>query len=217
MIEIIRESKQAPKEFQQRLALKGGKNFFGEPNYRVVWGWSRLSWIGGKWLDRNSAGEVFREVIELREEPKYFMHLNRWIIERWFPAEFYGCPRYWDLKTVIYEDGIAIPALGPYPSRGDYEEVFTVEGPDEEFVQLTPQILDECIHRLQYGQERYSATEKRLALEAREEQKKKDEESWGMDLLDDGFDAFYGAPNTTQANAPYTRVGWKPKEELCRK
>jgi hypothetical protein len=214
LIEVIRESKRAPEEFQKRLALKGGRNFFGEPNYRVVWGWSRLSWLGGKWSDRDASGNVFREVIELREEPKYFMKLNRWIVERWFPPEFYGSPRYWDLKTVIYEDGIAIPALGPYPSRGDYEEVFTVEAPNEEFVQLTPQILDECVMRLQFGQERYSTMEKVIALEARQEQEKKEHDDWAMDLLDDAFDAFYGAPNTTQANAPYTREGWEPKPHV---
>ncbi len=31
-------------------------------------------------------------------------------------------------------------ALGPYPSRGDYEHCFTLEGPGGEFVQLTPAV-----------------------------------------------------------------------------
>ena len=35
-------------------------------------------------------------------------------------------------------DGRSIAALGPYPSRGDYEHCFTLQGPGGEFVQMTP-------------------------------------------------------------------------------
>jgi hypothetical protein len=30
----------------------GDMNRYGEPNFRVVWGGSRLAWIGGRWTDR---------------------------------------------------------------------------------------------------------------------------------------------------------------------
>ena len=126
-------------EAARALALAGGRNRFGEPNYRAVWGWSRLDWIGGKWEDRDASGSLIREVVELRREPKYVPH-NRWHIERWTPPESYGSPGEWHAQTVEIENGRNIPALGPYPSRGDYEHCFTLEGPSGEFVQLTPTV-----------------------------------------------------------------------------
>ena len=51
-------------EAARALALAGGRNRFGEPNYRAVWGWSRLDWIGGKWEDRDASGSLIREVVE---------------------------------------------------------------------------------------------------------------------------------------------------------
>ena len=137
MIFILRETHDTPAEVARDLALAGGLNRFGEPNYRAVWGWSRLDWIGGKWEDRDSAGALLREVVELRHEPKYAPH-NRWHIERWLPPESYGSPEQWHAETIEIENGRSIPALGPYPSRGDYEHCLTLEGPRGEFVQLTP-------------------------------------------------------------------------------
>ncbi len=137
MIVTMRENYDAPACVARELALAGGYNRFGEPNYRAVWGWSRLDWIGGKWEERDSTGALVREVVELRREPKYTPH-NRWHIERWMPPESYGSPEQWHAETLEIANGRSIPALGPYPSRGDYEHCFTLEGPRGEFVQLTP-------------------------------------------------------------------------------
>src|SRR2546430_613040 len=38
--------------------------------------------------------------------------------------------------------GQNIAALGPYPSRGEYEHCFTLETPKGEFIQLTPTIAE---------------------------------------------------------------------------
>ena len=124
------------------LQRAGGVNRFGEPNYRAVWGWNRLAWIGGKFEEHDpSTGSLLREVVELRQEPKY-PAVNRWHIERWVPPEVYGSPRAWYAQTIERENGVSIPALGPYPSRGEYEHCFTLEGPSGEFVQLTPTIAE---------------------------------------------------------------------------
>jgi hypothetical protein len=139
MIYILRETHEAPFHMARELALAGGCNRFGEPNYRAVWGWSRLDWIGGKWEDRDAHGVLVREVIELRREPKYLPH-DRWHIERWMPPESYGSPELWHAQTLEFENGRSIAALGPYPSRGDYEHCFTLQGPRGEFVQLTPAV-----------------------------------------------------------------------------
>ena len=137
MINVIRETHEVPDNVAQELTLAGGLNPLGEPNYRAVWGWSRLDWIGGKWEDRDAGGALVREVIELRREPKYTPH-DRWHIERWLPPESYGSPEQWHAETIEIENGQSIAALGPYPSRGDYEHCFTLEGPRGEFVQMTP-------------------------------------------------------------------------------
>jgi len=139
MISVYRENYAAPADVARELALAGGSNRFGEPNFRAVWGWSRLDWIGGKWEDRDASGTLVREVVELRREPKYTPH-NRWHIERWLPPESYGLPEQWHAETTEIENGRGIAALGPYPSRGDYEHCFTLEGPGGEFVQLTPAV-----------------------------------------------------------------------------
>ena len=92
MIEILRETHETPENVARRLCLAGGMNRYGEANYRVVWGWNRLGWIGGKFEDRDARGDLIREVVELRWEPKY-PQVNRWHVERWVPAEAYGSPR----------------------------------------------------------------------------------------------------------------------------
>jgi hypothetical protein len=66
-------------------------NLYGEPNFRVVWGGSRLAWIGGRWTDHDAHGNKTREAIELRRVPKY-LPFERWHIERWMPPESYGSP-----------------------------------------------------------------------------------------------------------------------------
>jgi hypothetical protein len=138
MIRILRETHETPGDVARALALAGGHNRFGEANYRAVWGWSRLDWIGGKWEDHDpQTGGLLREVIELRREPKYLPH-DRWHIERWMPPESYGSPESWHAATTEFVGGRNVAALGPYPSRGDYEHCFTLEGPGGEFVQLTP-------------------------------------------------------------------------------
>jgi len=126
MITITRETHETSRNIAQILARAGGLNTFGEPNFRAVWGWNRLAWIGGRWTDYDDSGRVLRETIGLRYEPKYFPH-DRWHIERWCPPEMYGSPETWARQTVEIENGMNVPALGPYPARGEYEHVFTLQ------------------------------------------------------------------------------------------
>src|SRR5690348_4828466 len=105
MIQIIRETHRAPASIARRITLAGGTNRLGEPNFRVVWGGSRLTWIGGRWTDRDAHGNAIREAIELRQVPKY-APLERWHIERWTPPESYGSPVVWYAQTMETEDGI---------------------------------------------------------------------------------------------------------------
>jgi hypothetical protein len=67
----MRETHEAPAEIRQRLARAGHSNRYGESNFRVVWGGSRLSWNGGRRTDHDTSGNVIRETIDLRQVPKY--------------------------------------------------------------------------------------------------------------------------------------------------
>jgi hypothetical protein len=174
------------------LKLAGGINRYGEANFRAVWGGSRLTWIGGRWEDRDAAGRVLREVIELRRVPKY-AQTNRWHIERWCPPELYGSPTEWYARTVETEGGRRIPALGPYPERGEYELAFTLEGPRGEFVQLTPTIAEYVARAIEFGR-RMSPGTLRQAVERRARSEENDYEQWAYDVLDGGIRAFGGQP-----------------------
>jgi hypothetical protein len=141
MPRILRETHTPSAHVARVLALAGGANRFGEPNYRAVWGWNRLAWIGGKWEDRDAAGALLRERFELRYEPKYIPH-DRWHIERWCPPELYGSPEQWRRATLEFAAGRGIPALGPYPGRGEYEHAFTLADARGNFVQLTATVAE---------------------------------------------------------------------------
>jgi hypothetical protein len=181
MIHVLRETHDTPPSVERRLLLAGGANRFGEPNYRAVWGWSRLGWVGGKWEDRNEAGELLRETVELRQVPKYAPH-DRWHIERWLPPEAYGSPREWYAQTNERADGVTVPALGPYPHRGDYEHCFTLETPQGGFVQLTPTVAEYVARAIESG--RSAGSGQRLsALRAREERAEKSYDDWAAETL----------------------------------
>jgi hypothetical protein len=172
MIRVLRERHEAPREVERRLRLAGGINRYGEAMYRAVWGWSRLGWIGGKWTDHDDDGSVLREVVELRLVPKYIPH-DRWHIERWMPPEFYGSPDQWRALTSETEDGIRIPALGPYPARGDYEHCFTLQTSAGEFEPLNAAACDYIVRAIEWSR-RQSRTDQRAAIAQRETRRARD-------------------------------------------
>ncbi len=191
----MRETHETPAYIERALRLAGGINRFGEPNYRAVWGWNRLTWIGGKWEDRDATGRLLKEVVQLRQVPKY-MPFNRWHIERWVPPEVYGSPTDWYRRTLELEGGYSIPALGPYPARGEYELSFTLQGPapagspdsgppdSGEFVQLTPTIAEYVARLVEYGRG-FTPAERRRALEQRERKREREYDSFADSVLND--------------------------------
>jgi hypothetical protein len=54
-------------------------------------------------------------------------------------------------QTIETEDGIRIPALGPYSSRGEYEHAFTLESASGEFIPLTPTACDWIIRAIEFS------------------------------------------------------------------
>jgi hypothetical protein len=197
MIQVLRETHDTPATVAHRLERAGGLNRHGEPNYRAVWGWNRLAWIGGKFEDRDEHGALLRERVELRQEPKY-PAVNRWHIERWLPPEVYGSPRAWYAQTIERENGISVPALGPYPSRGEYEHCFTLEGPRGEFIQLTPTIAEHLARAIEWSR-KFPRAKQRAGLYGREAHADSSYENWAFDQLDDAVPAFHKQPFVTVA------------------
>jgi len=187
MIRVTREIHEAPTAVRERIARVGGLNRFGEPNFRVAWGGSRLGWIGGRWTDRDANGNTIRESVELRYVPKY-LPLDRWHIERWTPPEKYGAPENWYAQTVETEDGIRVPALGPYPSRGEYEHCFTLEDADGEFIPLTPAACDWIVRAIEWSRRQPPAAS-RAAIDARESRREREWDRAADDIMDDASSA----------------------------
>jgi len=193
MIRVVRETHDTPESVAHRLERAGGINRFGEANYRAVWGWNRLAWIGGKFEEHDPAtGSLLREVVEMRQEPKY-PAVNRWHIERWMPPEVYGSPRAWYAQTMERENGVSIPALGPYPSRGEYEHCFTLEGPQGEFVQLTPTAAEHIARAIEWSRKSPRAKSRGILYD-REQRAERNYEQWAFDVMDDAVPAFHKQP-----------------------
>lgn len=199
MIRVTRETHRTPASIYERVARAGGLNRLGEPNFRVVWGGARLAWIGGRWIDRDANGNAIREAIELRREPKYIPH-DRWHIERWLPPEAYGSPELWRAQTTEVEDGIAIPALGPYPSRGDYEHCFTLEGARGEFIPLAPTACDWIVRAIEWAR-RQPRGVRRAAVAVRESRRALDFDRIADDIFDDAAPAFHAQPFISLADS----------------
>ena len=185
MIRVTRETHEAPASFQDRITRAGGANRYGEPNFRVVWGGSRLAWIGGRFTDRDASGNALRETFELRREPKY-VPFDRWHIERWMPPESYGSPAAWYAQTVECEGSARVPALGPYPTRGDYEHCFTLQTPEGGFLPLHAAACDAVVRAIEWAR-RQPRSAGLAALRAREERRQRRADDAADATLDEIF------------------------------
>lgn len=206
-VEILRECDHRPDpRFQRRIDRQVGLNRFGEPLYRLVWGWQRLDWLAGL-VDRyNDKGTWLCQQYGLFYEPKYSYlgsaALDRWIVEKWMPPEDYGTRETWEYETEEVEGARTTQALGPYPSRGDYELSFVIQDQKAgHFLQLTSEMVERIIGVTEVSR-RLDSDKRRQLLEEEEERKQKALKNEIEELWDDAAVAFGGNPNTTQANAP---------------
>lgn len=188
MIRVTREVHEVPASVEERVTRAGGLNWFGEPNFRVVWGGSRLTWIGGRWTDWDANGNFVRQCAELRNVPKY-LPTDRWHIERWLPPTAYGPPENWWVQTIQAEDGTLIPALGPYPSRGEYEHCFTLQNSRGEFVRLTATACDWIVRAIEWARRQPRAAI-RAAVATRESRCELEQDKIVDEVLSDAALAF---------------------------
>jgi hypothetical protein len=212
---LVEYTRLAEPRFQKTINRKVGLNPFAEPLYRIVWGWSRLDWIAGLQDLYDEKGNWRCERYGLWREPKYSYlgvnQLNRWIVEKWIPPEMYGTPKMWEEQTQEVEGARNTQALGPYPSRGDYELSFILQEPDtaatrksgiaQDFIQLTDDAVSMIVAVAERSREIESCKRKQF-LEEEEARKEEAFHKELKDLYDDAAVAFGGNPNSTQANAP---------------
>src|SRR5450755_4737210 len=124
-----------PAHVARELRLAGGENPYGEPMFRVIWGYDRIVPITGEWQEFEQFAATLtdkvtgfaqvrhftklkRSVIETRFQPKYLPG-NCWHLEKWCPCEF--TPEQWKELGEEVIQGLTIDTSGPYPEHGEYE------------------------------------------------------------------------------------------------
>jgi hypothetical protein len=109
------ERRQCPAEFQDRLTRMFGRNQFGDPHFKIVWGQSEFIRMGNLWRDRfGNEHRAYRDVYQCHGTPC-------WVIMRWKQPMHYGDPETYYQTTWDTFSGMYI--LGEYPWRGRYEIV----------------------------------------------------------------------------------------------
>jgi len=128
MADTIIERHDPPSWIVERVLSLGGSNVYGRPNFRVTWGGNRYHTVGGMfkhviYVDSGIIGQkkaIVTQVAEVRQLLAY--HPERWHLERWCPAEYYGSSEDWYART--WDEEAQLHTLGPYPHEGEYEHVF---------------------------------------------------------------------------------------------
>jgi len=106
------EKRQCPPEFQDRLTRLFGRNKYGDPLYKIVWGQSEFHRMGNVWRDK--AGNE-RKGYRLR----YLCHGQPcWNILRWEPPKKWLSPAAFYQNT--FDDLSGLYIMGEYPWRGRY-------------------------------------------------------------------------------------------------
>lgn len=191
--------RRAPRDVQRKIGRAGGSNLYGWPNYRLVWGWSRLQLVGATpadpWVDRDEEGYIIRESRGYRWVPKYWMQgLERWHIERWVPPEqCAGTPEQW---RELYE-----PELGPYPSQGEYEHSFTL--PRMYGWDLNVEAVSFMVRQVERSRELVWSDQAKAKAAIQEEQERKNQEwrDYADEVTREAMSAFNG-PAVTVPELP---------------
>lgn len=188
----------------------GGINPFGEPNFRVIWGYKRLAWQGGKFAKRDGSGNLTGWEVGERLTPKY-IPANRWYFEAWIPNV--GTREQWEELTVEWIDGVRVNTCGPYPERGEYEAVQVLQTPLRggcatkgecycggclQYVPLTPTVCEALVNAVKASR----ALPMQLKREARrieEERRKNAVEQSVLDAANERRPVFDG-PHVTVPN-----------------
>lgn len=110
------ETRRCPAEFQDRLTRKFGRNQFGDPHFKIVWGQSQFIRMGNVWRDKAGNERVgYRERYQAAGAPC-------WVIMRWQAPIKYGSPTTYYSST--FDSLTHLHMVGEYPWRGRYEIMY---------------------------------------------------------------------------------------------
>lgn len=205
------EHHKCPEFVARELKLAGGTNCFGEPMFRVVWGYDRIVPMTGEWQDfeqfaakltdrftNYSQTRVFTKlkssVIETRQVPKY-LPANCWHLEMWRPPEEYGKPEDWRKQGEEVVAGLTVDTAGEYPSRGEYELCYplTDDGTSSgRPLPLVAAVVAEIVRSIVYGKNNFNFAQRRAAIEQRVLREEQGFVRKTMDILRDGMKPFAG-------------------------
>lgn len=205
------EHRACPAHVAKALELAGGKNRFGQPNFRVVWGYDRIVPMTGEWQEFEQLLATLRDkqtgyaesrpitrlkssVIETRQVPKY-LPANCWHLEMWRPPEEYGSPEDWGKAGQEVVGCLTIDTAGPYPAQGEYELCYplTHDGTSHGTpIDLYADVVADMTNMIRIGKERFSFLQRRAAIEQRCKREEDGFVQKAMETLKEGLRPFAG-------------------------
>lgn len=200
-----------PEHVAEQLRLAGGTNRFGEPNFRVVWGYDRIVPIHGEWqewehgvakltdkltgyTESRRFTKLVRSVIETRHLPKYLPG-NCWHLEMWRPPEEYGSSEQWAKAGEEVLGLLTVDTAGPYPERGEYELCYplTHDGTSSgQPIPLVGEIVVSLVQMIKAGRERFTLQQRKSAIEQEAIRKENGFVRITQDRLRDGLRPYAG-------------------------
>lgn len=177
-----------PANVEKAIAAAGGRDIFGDPIYRLAWGWARLELRVGLHSDYDDNDILVRRELRAEWWPRYEPR-NRFHLEIKKPPETYGGPEAWEDGTSVYVDGVRVPALGPFPSRGEYEHVAICQSREGGFMWPTEDAVKDLIlwHKTALAR---TKDERKALAEAKTEYEKETRRKRFHDIIDSEARAF---------------------------
>jgi len=200
-----------PPEVVRELSLAGGLNPYGDPLFRVIWGYDRIVPIYGEWqewgnyhaklTDKFTGHREYRKfmklersVIETRLVPKYLPG-NCWHLEMWRPPQDYGTREQWEEVGREIVGGLTIDAAGPYPERGEYELCYPLTSDGTSHGTPIPLVIDvvaDIVRMIVMGRGSMSLLQRRAAIEQRLRKEEQGYVNKVRDQLREGLRPFAG-------------------------
>jgi hypothetical protein len=205
-----------PDHVARALEVAGGTNPYGEPMFRVVWGWDRIVPFTGEHQEfeqylatltdkftgisrQRTVTRLKRSVVETRYLPKY-LPASCWHLEMWRPAEEYGTPEEWRMQGIEKVNGLTVDTAGEYPHRGEYELSYplTDNGTnDGQPIPLIEDVVQSLVNQIRLGRGAMSFQLRKAAIEQREARREEGFVQRTMAMLKDGMPAHAGEASVT--------------------
>lgn len=131
-----------PAGFDDEVTAIKGRNPLGKPQWRVSWGMDQFTDRGGKRFPKYGGMTVSG------------LGPACWLLEGWFPAEFFGDKTLWEAKRYISTENGLEDILGDYPRNGEYGSIYPIirkRGDELYYVPLSQEVLD-FIHIIRHNQ-----------------------------------------------------------------